>query len=241
MNQRTEILSKKYKPELSIVVYRADDSRKDFYLESHQINDEGKIMEGKPLLQQTIQEMVDVFFDERKDRSQLGGTIPENLLQYKSLPGGNYRLVWYQPAEIRMIHFKDQLHIPSGRAWMPAMIYIVDRNDLEVFAMKVNTRPKESTKLFRAPFHNVADDGDVCLGSAKVKKPVDQSFAAAIKYWEDLFWLSEFSHFNGATDPTKSGLGKVWKRLMKSRQKIKWSDIDELKELKNKSLKSILR
>ena len=240
MNARTEILSKQYKPQLSIVVYQSYDSRKDFYLESHQVNENGQVLEGKPLLQETIQEMVDLFFDEKKDRSQLSGNVPEHLLQYKPLAGGNYRLMWWRPAEVRMIHFADQLHITSGKSWMPPMVYVVDKHQLEVYAMKINTRPKDSTKLFRAPFHNVADNGNVCLGSAKVKKPTDRSFESAIKYWEDLFWLSEFSHLNGASNPTVSKLDQVWKKLLKSKQKLKWSDIDELKEIK-KLYKNILR
>lgn len=240
MNQRTEILNKEYRPELSIVVYRSTDDTKDFYLESHQLSEYGKVMEGKPLRQETIQEMVDVFFDERKDSSQLSGVIPENLLQYKALPGGKYRLVWYNPAEVRMIHFVKALQIPSGKAWVPPLIYVADKNELEVYAFKAAGRPKDNTKLYRAPFHNVADDGDVCLGSAKIKKPQEKSFAAAIKYWEDLFWLSEFSHLNGASNPTKSKLDQVWKKLMASKQKKKWSDLDELKDIK-KSIKTILR
>jgi len=243
MNERTELLGKECKPVLNIVVYCSDKERgqPDYYLESHQISPEGKIMEGKPLLQSTIAEMVELFYDDRKDRSQISGAIPENLLSYLPLPGGNFKLVWYRPAETRYIHFAQSLRLQSGKASIPPMIYEVSKNTLSVFALKIDAWPTEKTKLFRSPFHNVGDNGTVCLGNAKVKKPLEKTFANVIKYWEDLFWLSEFSHLNGASNPTKSDLGKLWARIVKSKCRLKWSALSaELKETK-KSIKILLK
>ena len=59
-----------------------------------------------------------------------------------------------------------------------------------------------------------------------------------MKYWEDLFWLSEFTHLNG-DHAVKSNINKVWKQLLASKAKKKWSDIDELVDCKQ-TLKSIL-
>lgn len=235
MNSRTNTLMTTYKPELTVTVYK---SANDYYLESHTINEAGQVMEGKPLLQETLQSIIGVFFDERKNMAQLGGLLPDNLLSFTLLPGGNYKLVWYRPAEIRVMHFTTALKLPTTKVWVPAMIYSVDRSSLEVFALKTNTRPTEKTKLLRAPFYNVNDDGDVCLGNANVKKPKDRSYAALIKYWEDLFWLSEFTHVNG-DGAVKTDINKVWKKLLASKTKIKWSDIDELLPTKL-TLKNIL-
>src|SRR4051812_24133829 len=107
-NDRTSLLMSTYKPELAIIVNRAPNpitGEGEYYLESHQIADDGRIMEGKPLLQDTIQEMVDVFFDERQNSVSVSGLMPENLLQFALLPGGNYKMIWYRPAEIRVVHF----------------------------------------------------------------------------------------------------------------------------------------
>lgn len=238
MNNRTKTLEAEYKPELAITVYRSEDEH--YYLESHQVSEEGKIMEGKPLLQETIQEIVDIFFQEKKDRSIISGLVPENLLEYKPIPGGHYRLVWYNPSEIRTLHFAKQLKLTTGKMWVPAILYVVNRDNLAVYALKQVGRPNSKTKLYRAPFHNVSDSGDVCLGSAKVNRPQEKTFASMIKYWEDLFWLSEFSHLNGASNPTKSPIAKVYGKLLASKCKKKWSDLDELKETK-KSMKSILQ
>lgn len=240
MNDLTQTVGRVFKPSLAVMVYESTDRENSFYLESHQINDDGQILEGKPLLQETIQGMVDVFFDDSKDKSQLAGAIPENLMLYRPLPGGHYKILWHRPAEIRMMHFAAQLKITSAPTWVPPMIYMAEKTSLSVFATKATARPKDNTKLYRAPYHNVSDDGAVCLGSAKVKKPADRTFLSAMKYWEDLFWLSEFSHFNGATNPTKTKMDDVWRRLVKSKKSIKWADLDELKESK-KQLPGLLK
>lgn len=237
-NGRTSTLMSTYKPQLSIVVYKSD---RDYYLESHDINEQGQVMGGKPLLQETIQEIVDVFFDEKKNTANIKGLIPENMLCFTLLPGGNYKMVWYRPAELRVMHFAPQLKITTGKTWVPAMIYVVIGRGLSVFASRANSRPIETTKIFRAPFHNVSEDGKVCLGNARVKKPKEKTYAALMKYWEDLFWLSEFSHFNGSDKPVKTDLDAVWKKLLNGKMKLKWSDINELMEYKNKTLKSLLQ
>lgn len=244
MNQRTEVLQTNFKPSLSIVVYKSDNDnmQKEYYLESHEINEAGQLLAGKPLLQSTISDIAEFFYEEKKERSQISGFVPENILSYSPLTGGNYKLVWYRPAETRFIHFAKQLHLQSGKVSVPPMLYIVTGSDLFIYAMQSDTRPAEKTKIYRAPFHNVADDGEVCLGNAKVKKPVEKTFTNIMKYWEDLFWLSEFSHLNGASNPTKSDLGKLWGRLVKSKCRLKWSALaDELKETKHKSLLNILK
>ena len=220
------------------MVYESD---QDYYLESHSINEKGQLMEGKPVKQETIQGMVDVFFDERQHQIKVGGYIPENLLSFDAKPGGQYQMIWYRPAELRYIHFAAPLRIPSGQAWVPAMIYEVDRKELSVYAFRSNSRPNLKTKLFRAPFHNVSDSDKVCLGNAKVNRPKVNTYTSLMKYWEDLFWLSEFSHLNGASNPTNSDIGKVWKKLVASRKKLKWSRINELKSFRNNTLQVLYK
>lgn len=236
---RTELLMKSYSPEVAIVVYK-DRHADDFYLESHTFNSAGGLMEGKPLKQETIAGMVDVFFDERKNMLRVSGLMPDNLLSFEHLPGGQYKMIWHRPAEIRVMHFAKQLKLQTAKTWVPPVVYVSNRGDLYVYSKKISGRPDIKTALFRAPFHNVADDGKVCLGSAKVKKPGVTTYESLMKYWEDLFWLSEFTHLNGASNPTKTDLQKVYQRLLKSKTKLKWSDINELKQT-GKTLKSFYR
>lgn len=236
MNERTEALLNKYKPVVAIMVYSGD--RNDYYLESHDINEKRQILEGKPLKQETLNGIVDIFFDERQNRVQIGGLIPENLLHFDVLPGGKYNMSWYRPAERRQLYFKEELHIPSGQAWVPAMIYNVNGDELSVFALRDSTRPTDATKLYLAPFHNVNSSGGVCLGNAKVKRPEKNTYANIMKYWEDLFWLSEFTHLAGNSNPTKSNLNIIWKRMIT--EKISVFPVKELVEYKHHSLNNLL-
>jgi PRTRC genetic system protein B len=240
LNDRTSALMTTYRPQVAVVVYQAKADQNDYYLESHSINEAGKLMEGKPLLQETVQGMVDAFFDERQNKANIKGLVPENLLSFDLLPGGNYKMVWYRPAEIRVIHFAAQLKLPTAKVWVPATLYMVSGKHFSVYALKGSSRPTEKTKIYRAPYHNVADSGSVCLGNAFVKKPADKTYSAFMKYWEDLFWLSEFTHLNGGKAVRSKDLDAVWRSLINSKTKKKWSDLDELIEMKNITLKKLL-
>lgn len=236
----TEIIDNligEFKPVLNIVVYQH--SHYNFYLESHEINKEGAILEGKPLQQDTIKSIVDFFYEAKREKG-FSGLIPKNVLKFDTTEGLN--MIWYNPAEVRFLSFSEALKIPNGLAWVPAMVYRVSGNSLDVWAINTNNRPTEKTKLFRAPFHNVSDDGSVCLGNAKMQKPKEKTYENEIKYWENLFWLSEFSHLHGSDNPTKTNLNMIWKKLIKAmpKQKITWTELDELKPSKLKTLKQLL-
>ena len=60
------------------------------------------------------------------------------------------------------------------------------------------------------------DESHVCLGNAKVEKPVDNSFTTIIDYWEKMFWGSDFSHILGP-NPVKGNLAIITK---KSKRKL---------------------
>lgn len=233
MNDFTSHITKEYKPTLALMVYSSDS---DHYIESHRVDEHGRIMAGRPLLQETLDGIVDVFFDERQNHVQFSGMIPANLLSFKVLSGGKYEMIWHRPAEIKVLQFSDSFKLDAIKIWAPAMLYKASGSSLSVWALNTSKRPTESTQLYHPPFPNVNNSGHVCLGSAKTKKGA-KTYEAQIKFWEDLFWLSEFSHVNDG-DKVKSGdIKQVYKRLAKSGEK--WSDINELIPTK-KLLKSIL-
>ena len=222
MNGRTENILGKFKPSMAIIVYK---NEHDYYLESHAIDDAGKLLEGIPLMQETISGMVDIFMNDRMDSSIVTGLLPENVLHFSALPGGNYKMIWYRPAEKRHLYFVEGLHIPSGTSWVPPMLYMVEGNELSVYALHDNTRPKHTTVLYHAPYHNVSSAG-VCLGSAKAKKPKERTYENLCKYWEDMFWLSKFTHLSGE-NPTKTNVNMLWIKCIQDNN-ITWADLDEL-------------
>ncbi len=227
MNDRTESLLKQYEPILSIVVYKAD--MYDYYLESHIIDKKGRLLAGKPLEEKTIEEIVEVFYTEQKENASITGIIPENLLKFQELSGGKYEMIWYKPEEKRNIFFHSNLKITSGVCWSPALLYHAYNNSLSVIALGSNERPTLETKTYKAPFYNTSSNGSICLGSAKAKPPKEKTYDSLMKYWEDMFWLSEFTHLSD-NNPTKTNLSSIYRKIINT--DTKWSDMDELIESK---------
>ena len=241
MNRRTQNIAQPYHPVLALVVYATDEKFSDTYIESHEIHTDGSLLEGKPLKQSTLDSIVDVFFDERKDRVEYAGIMPPEILTFKENYGGSYNLVWYNPPQIRHIYFSESLKITSGKAWVPGLVYRVIGSNLYVFAYNDNgSRPTEETRLMHAPFHIVSINGSVCLGSAKIKKPTEKTYKNLIQYWEDLFWKSEFSHLASSTNPIKGNLSVVWNKLVKDNA-VTWASIDELIYDEKLTIKNLLK
>jgi len=241
MNARTNILKKNFNPSLAIMVYDAGDN--DYYLESHNIDENGQVLEGKPLLQETIQGVVNVLFEDYRSRTDITGIFPNNLLNFTLSRDGSYKMLWFNPATVRVIHYAPALKLPTEQVWVPATLYRVINKELYVYSFIGEERPTEATGIYKPPFHNISDDGRVCLGNAQVAKPKESTYANMMNYWEDLFWLSEFTHINGQ-NKTKSDMGELWKKMIASKTEMKFPD-DELlpmisSRIIQKQLKDIL-
>lgn len=82
---------------------------------------------------------------------------------------GRERYIWYNPPQKRKMYFQDGLHITNGTFNVPGVIYVVERECMDIHAFK-GTIPEERTELYLAPFFNVTG-ADVCLGNSSLKKP----------------------------------------------------------------------
>lgn len=205
MNNFTKKLTETFNPFAALVAYKssADNS---FYLEYRGIKD-GKLQAGRPIRETDIAKLLD---NVRRFNKQLAnglhGKVPSNVL-YCDTDVDSVKLIWYRPSEVRQLFFIPDLAIPNGRMKVPGLVYSVKGSSLSVFAFKGKA---PVNVLYRAPFMNVYDDGKICLGNAKVKKPEERTFENVMKYWEDMFWLSEFSHIIGA-NPSKGNLATITK------------------------------
>jgi PRTRC genetic system protein B len=132
------------------------------------------------------------------------------------------------------MYFNSNLNIPNGQYCIPGLVWMVQKGSLSLFAYK-SKRLTPNSPLYSAPFFNVRPKcGSVCLGSAKLDIPEEITFQNLIKYWEDKFFLSEFSHILG-DNPTRTNPVLV---TMKS---VNSFDNDELKPVKNLKLKDLLK
>lgn len=204
-----EISEDYYVPRMAIIVYnsvRGGDDGSDFYLESHSIDTKGRLLEGVPLTEECISEIASNFSVEQINLPH--GAVPENML-YCDIRIGHEKFVWYNPPQKRMMYFVQNLGIENREYCVPGVIYSVESGDLHVYAYKGN-KPKLKSILFKPPFFNVTD-GKVCLGSGKLDYPLSPSFLDVMNYWEKRFWLTEFSHLGGSSNPTNNNLVVVTK------------------------------
>ena len=208
MNKLTKKLKEKFEPFMALVAYKSntDDS---FYIESREIK-KGEMQSGKPLTVECASKLLNSLakFKIESDDEGIHGMIPSNVLWYDSR-FGKFTLIWYREPEVRRHYFTKGLGLPDGEIKVPGLIYVVRGKSMEMYAFK-GKKPKG--KIYYAPFMNV-NRGSVCLGSANVKKSGEFTFASAIKYWEDKFWLSEFSHIYGS-NPVKGNLSSIIKQCI---------------------------
>ena len=102
----------------------------------------------------------------------------------------------------------------SGRRLpQPGLIFSAQHGSLDVRAIACHHRPEADTPLYRAPDWNVNDQGNVCLGSARVPREVT---SASVPGWEEGFFQSEFTHPNAAKKLTEhpGGFIGLWTSLI---------------------------
>lgn len=207
----TEILKSKLVPTDALIFYRPSFDNGGAFVEHRKIEN-GQMLAGSPLEVDTLAKImrtVDNYVHHHTSLVTLHGRIPEGLL-YASSNLDSYRLVWYRKPEKRMMYFSESAGIPNGEMWVPGLVYATNGKNLQVFAFK-GGKPKNV--LYKAPFFNVSDS--VCLGTAKVKKPMEQTYENWIAYWETMFWKSEFVHILGA-NPIKDNLAIITKECIKT-------------------------
>lgn len=181
------------------------------YVEHRKIRN-GKMEAAHPLTIEDFSKLVATvskYAKEDAGRTALHGIIPKNLL-YASSDLTTKRLVWYRRPEKRKLYFTKKAGIPDGEMWVPGMVYFASGGALHVFAFKGH---KPRNILYEAPFFNV-NKGSVCLGSAKIRKPRQDTYEAWIAYWEEMFWKSEFSHIYG-DNPVNGNLAVITKKCIK--------------------------
>jgi PRTRC genetic system protein B len=102
----------------------------------------------------------------------------------------------------------------SGKKFpQPALIFRAQAGHLDIRAIAQDERPTPATRLYRAPYWNVNDHGDVCLGSTRVPR---EATVDSLPRWEHAFFESEFTHSNASSKLTEhpGGFVGLWKSLI---------------------------
>lgn len=229
-NELTNTVHATLCPRAVLIAYTYAQDRK-YFLERRSIDARGRMGEGHPVTVEFMNELVRNYSETYSGTPY--GRLPPNLL-YADTRKGSERYIWYSPPGKRMMYFVEKLGIENAEYNLPGIIYEARETQLDVYAYK-GRRPDGETVLYAAPLFNVTGSS-VCLGSAKIDMPKDLTYTNLLGYWEKKFWLTEFSHLGGGSNPTRSNLVLVTKAA-----RDRDFNLDELKPLKNMKLKDILK
>ncbi len=137
--------------------------------------------------------------------------MPTNILHIN--PSDNGTVLWHTKAKKQQLYFVDDLGIPNGTAQVPAMLWLASKSSLSVFALANNRRPTEKTPLHYAPFFNIYEKGNVCMGTVSIDIKNSASVEEFIQAWEHYFFNSYFSH-SLCSNLTKRNIVSLWKDLV---------------------------
>lgn len=181
-----------FEPVQAVIVYKRHEA---VYLENHMLfSHDGKFKwgEGMPLQKSHLSSLAKTLGDQTFSPMRIDGVIPERLLFFKQSFTSTL-LIWWLPPSKHKLYFKPVLKMPNAVYNLPGLILVADRGSLDIYAVKGNKKPDLKTKLFKAPFHNTSNTGDVCLGSTGDRKVKDEVNAEMARM-ERQFFNSRFTH-----------------------------------------------
>lgn len=175
------------------------------------LNKKGRpeIMAGSLLTRLVLDEMILKLSGIKRERV----ILPECVL---CLDGS--RMAWWTPAQRRPIFFqttdKEFNKAMRGKAVLhPALVFIARPGVLSAFALADSKRPDGDTRLYRAPYPNLYEAGNMCAGNARLPSVLQIEDLAL---WERAFFDTNFTHANVSEKKLTNhpgGLKGLWKAL----------------------------
>ena len=217
------LFNSSYKPRMVVTIYQEQSPygmNHEYYMESANVEShEGDFVLGvaKPFKVDTLKSLGQFLNENHNAKLSFDGMIPSNVIKAES-GTGDVSLVWYVKASERELRFTDKLNIKSGKANVPTLIFKYHNKSVEVFALSSSRRPNENTAIYRAPFHNVGNEGSLCRGSAKYKQKHTDSYNEIMTDVENVFFNSLFSEIHGK--PVEGNLNTLWRKQIKGSSKF---------------------
>lgn len=183
-----------YQPEQAIVIYRKPHS--NYYLESHNAivkDNQVQWSEGTPFKKESLKNLAIDLGNKSFKPLEIDGILPTELLYFKQT-FLDLTMVWFLPPSNQKLHFSKELKIKSGVVNLPGFVFVAHKDELYIYAVKTNKRPDLNTRLYKAPFHNIYEDGEVCMGNV-IKNKRTEFVHTEMERWQNRFFNSEFSHF----------------------------------------------
>lgn len=205
-----------YHPVSALVIYQAiEEKSKDIYVEHFDMDSNGNPINAHPLTVLEAEELATALLtEEEQNKAYLKpkGILSPNILHINPSKKGS--VIWYTSAQKRQLFFVSRLGIPNGFAFVPPLVWRATKNSLSVFALMSDERPTENTPLHFAPFFNIYQAGNVCMGTVKVEIKNLASLEEFTAAWEHYFFNSYFSHFLDGQNPVNGNCIQIWKNLI---------------------------
>lgn len=221
MNNITAKLNERYYPEKSIIIYRSNQKRDSHYIESFDFDASGKMINAHPLTENEMVKLGKTLLTVRNRENQC--FVPNDVLNTNILyihPGENGYSIWHTPASHQKLLFTEDLGLPSGNYPIPSLLWKAGINALEIYALKTDERPIIKTPLFHAPYFNIYENGNVCMGTVEIDHDPQEGLEGFIRKWEQYFFKSRFSHLLADRSPVKNNIIQCYQSLYQSKNKF---------------------
>ena len=218
MKDITQNFGTLYHPTNALVFYQNDERNIETYVEHFDMDKNGNPINAHPLTEREAETLAKALIvktqkEKNQDFLKPKGILPTNILQINpNIENGS--VIWYTKSMIRKFYFTENLEIPNGTAEVPAMLWLANKRSLKIFALSSNRRPTEKTEFFYAPFFNVYENGNVCMGTVDVNIQNSNSLEEFTEKWENYFFNSYFSHLMNEHNPIKGNCVNLWKSLI---------------------------
>ena len=198
----------------ALLIYRSSDHHYghfgDTFISHHEVSQGDRDRQqtlgpAKPLTVEFVHALVEA----------LGGRVAAEFLPESVIARTERLVAWWTPVRKRQMFFgttQGKMRGINGRIFpQPALVWLATGRSLSLRALKESRRPVPDTRLCVAPYWNLYEAGDVCLGSMRAP---DASTVASIAQWEQSFYESEFTHGNvGRLTRHPGGFEGLWKEL----------------------------
>lgn len=236
VNNIAENFGTLYHPKSALVFYETAGTEIDMYVEHFDMDSNGTPINAHPLTVKEANILAKALqTDEEKSTAFLKpkGILPTNILHIN--PSEKGTVLWYTKAQQRQLYFVNGLGVPNGKAQVPPMLWFANKNSLSVFALANDRRPTEKTLLHYAPFFNIYEKGNVCMGTVSIDIKNSASVEEFIQAWEHYFFNSYFSH-SLFENVTRKNIVTLWKDLINTDKPFP----KEVLKKNNKTLKNLL-
>lgn len=237
MEDITQNFGTLYHPVSALVIYQTKGMNKTTYVEHFDMDRNGNPINAHPLTEREAKALAKALNTEReKSKAFLRpeGVMPIHILYVN--PSDNGAVMWFTKAMQTQLFFSEGLGIANGIAEVPALLWQANKHSLTLFALATNRRPNERTALYHAPFLNVYEGGNVCMGTVDVNIKNSASIEEFTSAWQGYFFNSYFSHLVNGHNPIIGNCVSLWKELVGTGKPFP----NEVLKKTNRTLKNIL-